>query len=335
MVSEIRETLNVAIVGAGLMGCWHAQYALSSGANIVAVIDTNLSNANKLIKKIKQGKAYADIDSMLLEVVPDVIHICVPVGNHLELAVRSIEAGLHVLMEKPLVITSAEAIKIHKLAENNNILICPVHQFCFQNGVTQVVNQLQNFGKPLRIDFNITSAGANSKSQLNEVIEDILPHPLSILRQLWPEQSFNCHNWVVRQVNDGELVILGEYNNIILNIYISMSARPTICQFSIQSTVGTLHVNLFHDYLVKEFGGVSKIKKITQPIFLSFKMFSTSVINLIKRIFIRQPAYPGLQTLIEEFYFAVMGRKVIPINSTDSIDVSKARDELISMMSDK
>lgn len=329
---KVLKRLNVAIIGAGLMGYWHARYSLRAGANIVAVIDTNLSNAHKLIKKINQGSAYIDIDSMLEEVVPDVIHICTPVGKHFDLANQAIEVGIHALIEKPLVMTSVEAIEIHRLAEAKNILICPVHQFCYQHGVTQVVNELESFGNPLRIDFNITSAGADSASQLNEVIKDILPHPLSILRQLWPDRSFNCSNWIVRQVNDGELVILGEYNNVILNIYISMSARPTICQFSLQATEGTVHVNLFHDYLVKEYGGVSKAKKITQPVFLSLKTFVVSVVNLFKRSLIRQPAYPGLQTLIKKFYFSVVEQGDIPINSSDSLDVSKARDELISMI---
>ena len=66
---KVLKRLNVAIIGAGLMGYWHARYSLRAGANIVAVIDTNLSNAHKLIKKINQGSAYIDIDSMLEEVV--------------------------------------------------------------------------------------------------------------------------------------------------------------------------------------------------------------------------------------------------------------------------
>jgi predicted dehydrogenase len=334
VVQSNAKVLNIAIVGAGLMGYWHSQFALKAGACIIAIVDNNLSNAKALALKINNAKPYADIDSMLADNKPDVIHICTPVNTHADLAKQTIESGVHVLVEKPLACTSAQVIKIHQLAEAKNILISPIHQFCFQRGIKQTVDALKNFGKPLRIDFNIASAGAHNqlKTKINDVIEDILPHPLSILRYLWPEHHFDCRGWLIKQSNEGELLLLGDYNEIALTLYISMSARPTRCQFSIQTTTGTLHVDLFHDYMIKEYGTVSRMRKIIQPLVFASKTFFFCTLNLIRRVLIRQPAYPGLQELISRFYSSVIYQTKIPICTKDTIDIAIARDEISAMM---
>jgi len=341
MVNKIKvnhsntKKLNVAIVGAGLMGYWHSQFALKAGACIIAIVDNNLSNAKALALKINNARPYADIDTMLADNKTDVIHICTPVNTHADLAKQAIESGIHVLVEKPLASSSAQVIKIYQLAEAKNILICPIHQFCFQRGIKQTVSALKNFGEPpLRIDFNIASAGANDrlKTGFNDVIEDILPHPLSILRFLWPEHHFDCRNWLIKQSGEGELLILGDYNEIALTLYISMSARPTRCQFSIQTTTGTLHVDLFHGYMIKEYGTVSRTRKIMQPLVFASKTFFFCALNLIRRALIRQPAYPGLQELISCFYNSVITQSKIPICTKDTIDIAIARDEISAMM---
>lgn len=334
VVKSNAKGLNIAIVGAGLMGYWHSQYALRAGACITAIVDNNLSNAKALALKINNAKPYADIDAMLVDNKPDVIHICTPVNTHVDLAKQAIESGIHVLVEKPLASSSAQAIKIHQLAEAKNILICPIHQFCFQRGIKQTVDALKHLGKPLRIDFNIASAGANGllKTEFNDIIEDILPHPLSILRYLWPGHHFDCRSWLIKQSGEGELLILGDYNEIALTLYISMSARPTRCQFSIQTTTGTLHVDLFHDYMIKEYGTVSRTRKIMQPLVFASKTFFFCALNLIRRALIRQPAYPGLQELISRFYGSVIYQTKIPICTKDTIDIAIARDEISAMM---
>tara|TARA_R110002095_G_scaffold173377_1_gene150782 strand:- start:804 stop:1829 length:1026 start_codon:yes stop_codon:yes gene_type:complete len=334
MVSSkpVFSSLNVAIVGSGLMGFWHTYYALRSGVTIVAIIDTDVNSAKRLVKKTQGAQAFESITAMLAKVTPDVLHICTPIQSHHNLAKQAINAGIHVLLEKPLFATAEETLELTHLAQSKSLLLCPVHQFCFQKAMHQVSSELKRLDRPLRIDFEIASAGSEALGNPSEVIKDILPHPLSILRQLWPKQPFESDKWVIQQYGDSELVIIGRYNKILLNLHISMKARPTRCEFSLQTTTGTLHVNLFHDYLIKEAGNTSKFHKITQPLALGFNVFFTSAINLIRRVVTRQPAYPGLQTLIQHFYLAVQGREVTPVAIQDAIDIAIARDDIIKKM---
>lgn len=331
--SKVRE-LEIAIVGAGLMGYWHSQYALRAGARIIAIIDNNINQAKTLALKIKNAKVYADINAMLAHGKPDVIHICTPVDTHAELARQAIQAGVHVLVEKPLAQSSPLVIELYQLAKAKKVMICPIHQFCFQPGVEKTAIALKSFGKPLRIDFNIASAGANNRpeSEFNDVIEDILPHPLSLLRHFWPNQHFDCRNWLIKQTAAGELLILGDYNRIALSLYISMSSRPTRCQFSIQTSTGTLHTDLFHGYMVKEVGNVSRTQKIFQPLVFAAKSFFFCAMNLIRRALIRQPAYPGLPELISSFYSSVIHQTHMPISIEDAVAIATARDEIAAMM---
>lgn len=104
----------IGIVGAGVIAGLHAG-ALEAvdGALLHAVMDTNGGRASALAGK-HGAKAYNTLERFLEDPEIDVVTICTPSGLHLETAVASAEAGKHVLVEKPLEVTTAraEAIRV-------------------------------------------------------------------------------------------------------------------------------------------------------------------------------------------------------------------------------
>src|SRR6185437_11568054 len=62
-LADTREELRVAIVGAGLMGRWHAQYATASGAEIAAIVDPDPAARATLGKKYGTAAQFADLEA--------------------------------------------------------------------------------------------------------------------------------------------------------------------------------------------------------------------------------------------------------------------------------
>src|SRR5688500_15168099 len=97
-----------AIIGCGKIAHRHAQNILRLG-KLVAVCDVEKTKADEFGKKYS-GKAYYLLDDLLLqEKVLDLIVVCTRDGLHAEHSIKSLQAGKHVLCEKPLCLTSAAA----------------------------------------------------------------------------------------------------------------------------------------------------------------------------------------------------------------------------------
>ena len=320
----------VAIVGAGLMGRWHAVAANRSGARVIAVVDLESERARRLARCTSEARPLTDLHA-LAGLGIEVVHVCTPVRSHRTLAAEAIRLGLHALVEKPLTSSAAEASALYAAAESAGVLLCPVHQLPFQAGVDRAVEALDGLGAARQICFTACSAGGADRSpaQLDEVVAEILPHPLSLLVRFWPTVALEAEAWRIEHPRAGELLLSGRHGTAVLSAFVSLTARPTRFEFVVRCERGTVHLDLFHGYAVVETGRVSRLRKIAQPFVLSSRVFGTAALNLFRRTVRLEPAYPGLQRLVARFYDAVRCGTPLPVTSTDAIQIARARDRLI------
>ena len=100
--------LRVAIIGAGQVADKvHASYyATRSDVQMVAVMDSRLEQAQAFAERYAIPSAWQDAHEMLQEVKPDVVSVCSPNRFHFEHVMAALEAGCHVMCEKPPAITA-------------------------------------------------------------------------------------------------------------------------------------------------------------------------------------------------------------------------------------
>ena len=292
------------------MGRWHAYTARQLNRPITAVIDQNLEAAQRLAGRFG-GKAFPSLQDALSASQFDVVHICTPLSTHYGLAKLALEAGKHVLVEKPIAETCTQAGELMAMAAEQGVLLCPVHQFAFQPGVDQLRREMASrVAPPTAITFDFASAGGEGKAlqALNQILVEILPHPFSILLSLWPDadsQALDVGAWLMDNPAPGELFMHGHYRQIPVSIKLSLSARPTHCHMKLYHAAGAVHVNLFHGYAVQESARVSRFTKLTAPFSLALKTLWAAGLNLVRRALQGEPAYPGLKALVLQFYTAV------------------------------
>src|SRR4051812_33874644 len=102
---------NFAIIGCGRIAKRHAEQIIKIG-NLKAVFDTVLQNAAELAGEYG-ASMYLSIEELLLkEPTIDIVSVCTPSGLHAEHSIRALNAGKHVLCEKPLAISTADAKKM-------------------------------------------------------------------------------------------------------------------------------------------------------------------------------------------------------------------------------
>ncbi|GAB3919481.1 oxidoreductase [Microlunatus endophyticus] len=123
----------VGIIGAGVIGTVHARLIseLPDEAVLAAVIDLDGDKANALAQKYG-ATPYTDLAEALADPEVEAYSVCVPSGLHPEIAVRVINAGRSVLVEKPLAITLDGADRIAQAADAAGATVGVVSQRRFQ-----------------------------------------------------------------------------------------------------------------------------------------------------------------------------------------------------------
>jgi len=108
--------IGVGMLGGGFMATVHSRAARAAGADLVGVFAGNDELTAAAVSDLGFGKGYADLASMLADDAVDVIHVCTPNALHYEQALAAIKAGKHVICEKPLAVTAAEAASLAQAA---------------------------------------------------------------------------------------------------------------------------------------------------------------------------------------------------------------------------
>jgi predicted dehydrogenase len=327
--------LPALVVGAGLMGRWHAHAIRRAGGRLVGVVDPDLAQARRLGDRHRGSRIFTDLDQALSAVAPEAVHVCSPIDTHAATAAAALDHGCHVLVEKPVTPSVAETEDLLAHAARVQRLLCPVHQLLFQRGTMRAMARLDDIGPVLHLEAWACSAGAVGAAldDIDRVALEILPHPLSLLEHLVPG-SLARLAWDVQRPAAGEFRALGKADTFTAAVLISMAGRPTRNTLRILGARGTLHLDFFHGYHVLEHGGVSRARKIVRPFDTASRTLVAATGNLLRRSLALEPAYPGLRELVQRFYRAARTGGPPPISPAAIRAVSAAAASLAAHRSD-
>ncbi len=320
---------SVVIVGAGLMGRWHASTLRWLNIPVRGVVDADYERARAFGSAIG-APAFRSTEAMLEQVRPDAAHVCTPLATHVGYSEQLLNAGCHVMCEKPLAASALEVRSLLDTSRATGAALCPVHQFALQRGVREVAARIDELGELRRISFTFCSAGGVhlKEAQLDDVILDIAPHPFSVLARLVPAMDIAQMRWQAVHPAPGELIAIGEFAQMCVSLTFSMSARPTEATATITGTKGSAYIDFFHGFSFIAQGTVSRLQKAMRPLTLATTHFATASLNLARRGIRNERAYPGLRTLLSEFYRNIASKGGPPLPSTEILATYGARDSM-------
>jgi UDP-N-acetyl-2-amino-2-deoxyglucuronate dehydrogenase len=146
-----------AIVGAGVIGAQHAAVArqLADHMELAAIVDVHVERAAKLTA-VNGGSAFGSLTEALGQVDIDVVVVCTPTGQHREVAIEALEAGKHVILEKPAETTVERTDAIIEAQRRAGRLVTVISQHRFDPS-TEVVLAAINAGELGRLTSGIAS----------------------------------------------------------------------------------------------------------------------------------------------------------------------------------
>jgi predicted dehydrogenase len=114
--------LGIAIVGTGMIGAVHRRAALLAGAQIRGVAASSAQRAHEVAQSWNVPRAYQDIDEVIADPQVQVVHVCTPNHLHRPMAQAALEAGKHVICEKPLATSLEDAQALAALAASRGLV---------------------------------------------------------------------------------------------------------------------------------------------------------------------------------------------------------------------
>lgn len=322
----------VAIIGAGLMGGWHARACRRAGGRVTAVVDVRLDAAQRLAAAVGGAAAAVSLSSLSRDLAFDVVHVCSPLEAHAEHIRAALSHGCPLIVEKPLALTAPLTEDLVAASHRAGTWIQPVHQTVFQDGAVRALRWAAD-GTVRAFDYLACSAGAvGVPDRADEVVADILPHPLSLLDVLMPG-ALESMEWVTHRSAPGELLVTAVVGRTAVRFFISMHARPTRHELTLLGDEGTATADLFHGFTWRARGAVSRTAKITRPFLAAASSFSAAAVNLGSRAIRGEPAYPGLNALVKQVYLALEDPARRPLSDRHILAVARARDRILQQLS--
>ncbi len=170
--------LRTAVIGAGYLGRFHAQkYAALPDSELVAVVDTDLERAREVADEVG---CEALSSHTALNGKVDAVSIVVPTQAHHRVALDMLHSGSHVLVEKPMTVTLAEADELIAAARDADLRLQVGHLERFNPAVQALVGMVST---PMFIESH-RLAPFNPRGADVSVVLDLMIHDIDIILNL-------------------------------------------------------------------------------------------------------------------------------------------------------
>jgi predicted dehydrogenase len=312
----------------------------SGKSEIVGLCDMDESRARGLAERFSIPYTCRDLGELLSEQRPDVVHITTPPGTHAALAIQALEAGSHVLVEKPMCLTVSEADEMIAAAGRSGAKLCVDHNYLFRPSVQKAkslvaegaigqvvyVYAYYNYGRE-------GSYGGQGQShwawQLpGGVFTNFLPHMLYLQLEFLGSLDSVAGIAAIENGDSPETatsdvsILLQGANGMGMNA-ITLQIQPYAKFLNIYGTKGIVHVDLANEICTshKERGTSRALSKMLFPLEESAQLALATASNAVKVLTKELKSYPGLYVLIAKFYQSLEQDQPPPVSGQDGREV--------------
>lgn len=243
------DAIGVGVIGYGYWGTNHTRvFDELAGSRVVAVCEADPARLEEAGRRYPNASLTPDVDELLGTDGIDAVAVCTPATMHFDAAKASIEAGKHVLVEKPLTTIGREADELTRRAHAADVVLMVGHTFLFNHGIIKLRDTITS-GEAGSIHY-LYSQRTNLGPIRHDVnaLWDLAPHDISVFNHLLdavPEWVSAIGSRVLR--NDREdvgFITLNYPGNVLAHVHVSWSDPNKVREIVV---VGSRARILFND----------------------------------------------------------------------------------------
>jgi predicted dehydrogenase len=339
--------VKAALIGAGQIARQHlACLKTLPGVDLVAICDLSPATSEAAADRYGIPAWFTDHRAMLAKVRPDVIHVTTPPTSHFRLALDSIDAGAHVIVEKPVTPTFEELKTLVGRAQDAGLHLVEDHNYLLNHAPQEILRRIKSgeFGAVTHVEVLICLdilgpdgfADPNSPhpalTLAGGAIADFLPHLASLAHLYVGPHRAARTIWTKRKssplpYDEFRAVVDAERGTASLGF--SASSQPDAFWLRVYGEKMQATTNLFETRLT--FDGPRAVPKPLRPLFSGLeegKTIRRAALTTLLRKFKGPGAYEGLWELLARTYRALADRSALPITASDVLEVNRLVDAL-------
>ncbi len=347
---RMKQPLRVAVVGCGLIGQWHHIPSLLKirDAEVVAICDKNEDLVKKTARKFNIGRYYTDLSEMLSREEVDMVDICTAPQTHLALSIQAIEAGCHVLVEKPMALNLREFDEMASAAKQHNVKLCQVHNILFEPVMMKARATVSkgSIGDVVGIDIQTLHSQASTKPMLMNrehwchslpawIFTETLPHPIylaaAFLGKLEPIGTYtrksSSYDWVV--ADEIRIILKGRKGMGTISYSCNSAKSKTI--IDIHGTKKHLRIDLLNSVITEYgVGTESRPSRALENLGQSFSILAGTVSTSLSVI--SGKFRNGHYTLIQRFVESIQNNTEPPVTLQEARDVIEVVEKITTQI---
>ena len=326
-------SLKVGIVGAGhIAECRHIPvFKNHPETELVGIFDED-SGVTDSVAARYSIRGYDEL-SNLIEAA-DLISICTPPSAHASVTIKALDAGCHVLTEKPMAMSTAQADEMIQAAEENSCTLSVVHNMQFMDSMEAAREAIAEFGEVNSIRTFLIKRSSMSK----EYLEDASPQRWASER-FWDESPHMTYliEGILGDIKLDDTTLTendGSYSSI-KSRFLDKNGREATMSINWDSPIsewwfvvfcdgGVVLVDLYRDMMLKfgkerEHGALSVISTLTSGIWQLSKGGFLSGIDYVKDVQIDGLGIPdsGFSKQVDMLIYAIQNGTEPPVPGTE------------------
>ena len=354
--------MRTAIVGCGKIADSHAeQVQRIPGAEIVAACDSEPLMVRQFCHRYGVPAAFTELERLLRETAPGVVHVTTPPPTHYELAAAALRYGAHVYVEKPFTVTAGEAQALIDMANDAGLRITVGHDGQFSHAarrMRELVSRGYLGGPPVHMEsyycysFGTDAYGRALLGDRNhwvrrlpgKLLQNVISHGLASLAEFLsdgePELAVVAQSSAfLRRLNAEDVidelrVIVRETGGTTAYFTLSSQMRPVLHELRLYGPRNGLVVDYDKQTLLTLRGQSYKsyVEKFVPPLDFARQHVRNSWLNV--RAFLGRDFHmkSGMKHLIESFYNCIEKGVEDPIPQREILMTSRIMDEIISQL---
>jgi 2-alkyl-3-oxoalkanoate reductase len=327
----------VAFVGCGRISAYHlAALKDIPDVEVVAVCDLDERVAREFATRHGIRGCYSDLETMLGELRPDVVHILTPPRSHLAVARIAMKHRAHLYIEKPLASSEADGELILRLAREAGVQVCPGHSRLFDPVFLEACRRIEagEIGRVISVraeqGFSYESAARASAIPWSYsydwgAFENLICHPLYLACHFLPNpgrpQVVGYNVGTVREAGVEEIRILIPSPGGVAEVSLSLASAPEVNRLEVVGTRGRITADWQTMTVLcsKASEWPAALSRLTGNFSTALDLASAGFRTLSGIATGRVRRYQGLRTIVPTFYQSLRDGAAPPVSPEEGL----------------
>jgi predicted dehydrogenase len=348
--SDRRLAMRAALVGTGAIARQHLScLSRLAGVDLVAVCDLSRASAEFARERYGAADWFTDHREMLAASRPDVVHITTPVTSHYALASDALDAGAHVIVEKPITVDDDQLERLLEHADRAGLSVVEDYNYLFNPPVQDLLDLVQHgvLGEVVHADITFCSDVLAPGSAFTDTglphpatmlpggaIGDFITHLAALSHAVSGEHRTVQAVWSHEDRPQGmatDMVALVRAERGTATLRFSARARPETFVMRVSGTTLSATASIFGERLLIERDATWRrpLQMVRRGVDAGVRSSLGSLAGPWGRLSGGPGAYVGIGRLIERTYAALSSGQPVPVQPAQIRAVNRLRTEIL------